>query len=229
MPCGLRNILRLIDEEEARVTADKCSVDVFLVGISLHPERPKDISGVEFAKELRKIRRYAFTPIIFITDVYDTFMNLPNMVQCYGIIQKPYMYQAMKRLIADAMRYQTMDFMDRVFMFHVNGMFEMVPAKSIIYANANNYCLYIHTTERTLEMPYKTCRYLQEKLNSDDFVQCERSTIVNANYVRRVDTSDNVIYLKKCSDTLKIGQVYKKDIIKRWGRSKRKRAAKAPA
>ena len=43
------------------------TIDVFLVDIILDTRKPGDTSGVRLVERMRKIQKYIFTPVIFIT------------------------------------------------------------------------------------------------------------------------------------------------------------------
>lgn len=49
-----------------------------------------------------------------------------------------------------------------------------------------------------------------EELDNDNFVKCNRGTIVNMSYVKKVDSVNRFIYLKGIQDVLEIGPIMKK-------------------
>lgn len=51
------------------------SFDLFLLDVNLEPEKPGDISGLRFAKEIRDRREYEFTPLVMITSVAEMEME----------------------------------------------------------------------------------------------------------------------------------------------------------
>jgi len=77
-------VFAVANEDEAYAIAMKRSIDVFLVDIILHPERTGDQSGAVFACNIRNVEKYNFTPIIFISTLYDAKMCMFSTVQCYG-------------------------------------------------------------------------------------------------------------------------------------------------
>ena len=62
-----------------------------------------------------------------------------------------------------------------------------------------------------------TLKKFLSDIDSDDFIQCSRSAVVNKRYIHNVDITNRVIQLKKQIGTVEIGIMYKKglkDILK---------------
>ena len=59
---------------EAYKIAMETSIDVFLLDIILYTDKKGDTSGMQYAQSMRKLERYRFTPIIFITSLEDPEM-----------------------------------------------------------------------------------------------------------------------------------------------------------
>ena len=57
------------NEDEAYLLAMKNNISLFLIDIILNPLNPGDVSGMNFAYQLRKIEKYRYTPIIFVTAI----------------------------------------------------------------------------------------------------------------------------------------------------------------
>lgn len=62
-------IYEAADEKTAYDIAMKRTIDLFLVDIILHPQQHDDVSGGEFAQNIRKVDKYLFTPILIITSI----------------------------------------------------------------------------------------------------------------------------------------------------------------
>ena len=203
-------------EDEAYAIAMKKTIDVFLVDIILHPEKPGEQSGAVFAMNIRNIERYLFTPIIFITALYDAKMCMFSAVQCYGFIEKPFDLEETRNLIEIAMRYHTTEIREKSFIFHVEGLIGTVPVKDIIYIESRRHKLHIHTTDEEIVLPYRTCKKVLEEIDSDEFVMCNRGTIVNMSYIERIDSPDRYLYLKGVENAVEIGSSMKKEFMERF-------------
>lgn len=204
------------NEDEAYSVAMKKSIDVFLVDIILHPRKTGDQAGAVFTQNIRKVEKYLFTPIIFITSLYDTKLSMFNTVQCYGFVEKPFDIEKTKKIIANAMRYHTIEIGERSYVFHAEGLIGSVLLNDIIYIENQNCNLHMHTIRDDFTIPYKTCKKILEELDCDDFIKCNRSTIVNMKYIEKIDSPGRYIYLKGCEEVLEIGSIMKKSFMKEF-------------
>ena len=69
--------------------------------------------------------------------------------------------------------------------------------------------------EENIETGYKSCKQLLELLDSDNFVQCNRNTIVNRQYIKIIDSTNRYIILKGSSIVLEIGIIMKKGFLQK--------------
>lgn len=207
-------------EDEAYPIAMKKSIDVFLVDIILHPRKTGDQAGAVFAQNIRNVQKYLFTPIIFITSLYDTKLTMFSTVQCYSFVEKPFNIEKTKNIIANAMRYHTTEIGERSYVFHTEGLVSAVPLDDIIYIESQKNNLHMHTTKDDIIITYKSCKKILEELDSDNFVKCNRATIVNMQYIERIDSPGRYIYLKGCEDVLEIGSILKKSFMENFAAKK---------
>lgn len=55
-----------------------------------------------------------------------------------------------------------------------------------------------------------------KELDSKDFVKCNRSTIVNMSYIKKIDTVNRYIYLRGSKEVLDIGAIMIKSFMNRF-------------
>lgn len=203
--------------EEAYVFAMDNTIDVFILDIILKPgSKHRDSSGAEFAQNMRMVSRYHFTPIIFLTSLYDSKMNMYSSIHCYKFIEKPCDYDVVEEVIRDAMMFHTRNGKDRQYFYRNRGILEAVTIRDIIYVKSVNRDLYVTTTKERCKIPYKSLKVLRKELDTEDFLQCSRSTIVNKTYIKSIDPTNRYISLHYCDDVLEIGSILKKDFMKRF-------------
>lgn len=219
----LIRIIREIDEGAAVYTAEnedqayclamKKTIDVFLIDIILHPEQTGDQSGAVFAQNMREVEKYFFTPIIFITSLYDSKMCMFHTVQCYGFVEKPFDLKKTKKIITNAMRFHTEARQEKSFIFHTEGLLQSVTLNEIMYIESKNHKLNIHTTKEVFTIPYRTCKKVWEEIDSEEFQRCSRGTIVNMRYIEKIDVPGRYIYLKNSGTVIEIGSTVKKSFL----------------
>ncbi|MCI8363346.1 MAG: response regulator transcription factor [Eubacterium sp.] len=200
-------------EEEAYAAVMKRSIDLFLVDIILHPEIMGDQSGAYFAQNIRTIEKYRFTPIVILTSLYDPKMHMYASVHCYRFIEKPFDREKVRQTVWEAMKYHTPDKRDQNIIFHMDGLLQMIPVREIVYIQSREHVLNITTIDDNFTIPNKSCKVMLEELDCEDFTKCNRGTIVNLSYIKKVDSVNRYIYLKGSSDVLQIGSIMKKSFM----------------
>lgn len=61
-----------------------------------------------------------------------------------------------------------------------------------------------------------TCKEFLNDVNDERFVQCQRGTIVNIDFIKSINTKEKRILLYRCDDILSLGMSYKKGIMERF-------------
>ena len=61
-----------------------------------------------------------------------------------------------------------------------------------------------------LSIPYVTLKKFLAEADSEDMIQCSRSTVVNKKFIHNVDIPNQVIQLRGGAETVEIGIMYKK-------------------
>ncbi len=220
----LRQLLHQIDAglkvveaknlQEAYFAAMEETMDLFLLDIMIDNKCPGDTSGIRFAEKMRRIARYRFTPIIFITLVEDQELYAFRNIHSYGYIEKPYDTAETKRLISEALQYALPEYEERSVYFRKDGILYAVRIRDILFAESRQHILYVHKRQECLEIPYKTCKQFLQEVDSPSFLQCSRNTVINKKYIRYVDIPNRYIAMEHYEGLVEIGITFVKKIAK---------------
>ena len=202
-------ILARNNAKDAYRCAVKVPIDLFIVDITLEVEGEHIPQEIEFVERVRNHPKYEFTPILFITEVKDTLLYTYDKLNCYKFIDKPADKYVFKKVVEDSLRFLTSIKKNQMIHFQWNGIIYRIEKDAITYIEMIDDRLYIHTCDRKVRCaPYITMKQMLEKLDDSDFVKCHRSTIVNLNYVRSIDTVHRTIQLKNGMEKIGIGVTY---------------------
>lgn len=91
-------------EEAYRCTLEN-DIDLFVVDIILEKEKPGDISGLQYVENIRKIDRYKFIPVIFVTSLEDAKLHTYEKLHCYSFIEKPFDESKMKNVMEECLQF----------------------------------------------------------------------------------------------------------------------------
>lgn len=201
--------------EQAYVIAMEHTMHLFMLDIILKPgDKQRDNSGADFAQNIRNVSKYRFTPIIFLTSLYDAKMTMYSHIHCYKFIEKPYDYQEVEEVVRETMYYPVSHDRTKQYFYRCDGLLESVIISDIIYVESENQSLHVITKDGERHIPYKTLKSMKNEMDVDLFLQCNRTTIVNVNYIKSIDMANRYIYLADCDDVLEIGPIMKKNFLK---------------
>lgn len=191
-------------------------IDVFILDIILDTNAQGDVSGMKLAEEIRRIERYRFTPIIFISALSDPRYHAYTNIRSCMYIEKPFHIEETKSVLREAMFFDTEPEKDKHLYFRKDGILFSVKESEVVYIESKTHKLYIHSTRETISIPYKTCKGMTEILDSSKFVKCSRSTIVNKEYIKTIDVVNRYIGVNSDMgyDKITISAKYLKDMLK---------------
>lgn len=197
--------------------AYKCAmeeeIDLFLVDIILDGENAHDVSGILVVDKLRKIPRYEFTPVIFITSLVDEALHAFHELHCFDYIEKPFDMERVEKIISAALKAPLSDDRDReVFYYRKNGVLYALNTDRIIYLEACFRNVNIYTLDETVELSYISLKQLMEELPRKHFIQCSRNVVVNRSFIEYVDKVNRFVKLRN-GKLVKIGGKMKKEFL----------------
>lgn len=194
------------------------TIDVFLVDIILDTKKPGDTSGIKLVEKLRRISKYMFTPVIFVTSMEDPTKYCFTDLNCIGYIEKPFEAEGIMKLIERALNFSTEREKDVSFTFRKDGVLYPVKLQEIVYLESLNHIMYIHLSNgAVLEIPYITCKQVLSEADTDCLIQCSRYALINKEYVDSVDLINRFIMFKDSMGRTDIGITFKKKMLMEFG------------
>ncbi len=200
------------DLAEARLLLDgTVSFDLFFLDVNLKPGENGDTSGFLFAEELRRIRRYEFTPLVMITSVAGLEMEAYRKLHCYQYVVKPYVQTEIEE-IARKVLFHLHTEKRSFIMVKRNGINYKIFCDEIRFFRAIPRGVCIYLKEEQIEVPYLSIHKLLEKLPEDMFFQCHRTFVVNRSAVKYYDLVNQVIQVEGSSEWIDIGVTFKPEV-----------------
>lgn len=203
------------DLTEAFHLALEQHINLFLVDIILKTDKPGDVSGLNFVREIRNISKYKFTPVIFITSLEDPKLYSYSQLHCFGYIEKPFSVEQVKTTVLDALEFPAKEDDERYVYFRKDGIVYSKCIKEIVHIENSKRKIVIHCINDKLEIPYKTCEEILKELDSDLFVQCSRYDIINRKYIEQIDYTNRFVKMKYTEAPVEIGVIMKKSFKQR--------------
>lgn len=207
-----KNVIYFFDNiKDAYQCVMEKTIDLFLIDIILDSRYPGDTSGLKFVENIRRIEYYSFTPIIFITSLEDVRAYTYENLHCYSFIEKPFDVDRVTQTIEKCLKFPGKGNDTKTLYFRKEGIIVAVEREDIGYVESINHILHIHTIQGgVLKIPYITLKKLIEDIDSCEFIQCSRNTIINKRFVQNVDIANRIIQLKDIFGKVGIGTMFKK-------------------
>lgn len=195
---------------DAYKNAMENEIDLFLIDIVLDKHNPRDASGMVFADNIRKIERYSFTPIIFITSLVDQEMSAFHRLHCFDYIEKPFNMEQVEELIEKALQIPVGDDKQQeVVYYKKDGVLFALVVDEVKYIETHFRNIVVYMTEEEINVPYSSNRQFIRDLPRRYFVQCNRNVILNKKYIEYVDKPNLYVKIRK-DKQIKIGGKMKK-------------------
>ncbi|SHJ08702.1 two component transcriptional regulator, LytTR family [Dethiosulfatibacter aminovorans DSM 17477] len=200
--------------KEAYEIAMREEIDVFFIDINLF-----DGDGMKLAENLRGIKKYEFTKIVFITSVVMMELEAYRNTQCYEFVVKNFddgsnLERVMKKLLIDYINYEDERYNawnNRCLELNYNNSIYKVPIKDIIFVEYLNRRIYVQTKNERIRYKCMPMMKVIEDLPKD-FVQVHQSIVINKNYITKIDKSNRMIELSDYDQQVPYGRNYSKVI-----------------
>lgn len=209
------NLYKAKNSAEAYKYAMEITIDVFIVDLILDTSVLGDVSGIKFIERIRTIDKYKFTPIIITTSLEDPKLHSYSYLHCYRYFEKKYDTSELLETILEALKYKTPKEPVKIIYYKRDGLLFSINVNDIIYVENCNRFIKYHCTDGVYKAPYKPCKKIIEEMESPDFIQCNKRTVVNRKYILSVDAVNRFITLMNDYGTLEIGPRMKKEFISR--------------
>lgn len=172
-------------------------IHLFMIDIILNPSISGDVSGMIFADKIRKIERYKYTPIIFVTSLVDEKLIAYQNIYCSSYIEKPIEAKRVEKEVLRALGQPLGREADIAFYYYrKDGIIYSLETDKIICIESTHRRLTAYTTEQSVRMPYRTLKAVMRELPQEYFIQCSKSMIVNRRHIDNVDMINCYITMK---------------------------------
>lgn len=218
--CMDLTIYEAASKDEALKILNDIIIDIFYIDIGLI-----NSSGLDLAIELRKLQRYEFSWIIFLTTHVQYITEAFKEVHCYDYILKPYdkekLIDMSKRIISHSnnivvqRKYVVFDLKD--------GIFIKVYIDEIIYIEVNVRTCTVHTKKCKYEIKSLSLKQALKLINSEDVIQCHKSFAVNIHYIskiQKVSIKSYEIFFENYEECALLSYKCKDVIMKRFKNNK---------
>ncbi|MBQ5851403.1 MAG: response regulator transcription factor [Lachnospiraceae bacterium] len=204
--------VRSLEEAREALSKPNVSFQAFLLDINLDVNNSEDMSGITFAREIRNMQEYVFTPIVMITSIANMELTAYRELHCYQFLVKPYNEKDIENLISKLLFIsRTGETRGDFITVKKEGINYKLFCKDIVCIKAIPRGVNIVMVKEEIKVLYTSIKQLMEKLPNEQFVQIHRMYVVNQNYIESVDMVNGYLKLKTGMET-EIGVTYRNQV-----------------
>ena len=195
-----------IDEATFLLTQSHQVYSLFLLDIQLS-ENTGDRSGFQLAEQIRAMKPYYTTPILFLTSILEEMKYGLSEFHCYNYITKPYsatdIVAQIKHMLFTGLLQDSIIIKDTMHIHH------KINLSDVLFLEGKSRLLVLHTNIDKLETKDYTLNTISSFL-SPQFIQCHRRYIINSDYIENYDFTNNYVQINNHS--IPIGRTYRNNL-----------------
>lgn len=173
-------------KEKGLLIAKRHKIDLFFIDVEL-----KGSSGIDLAKELRKLPDYRLKWIIFITTHVQYMLQAFKETHCFDYILKPFSKDQLieiTKLIMEGEHKKSQQSVSerRYVVFDCKGIFLKVFVDEIIFIEVNLRTSTIYTRKKEYVIPKLPLKKALEVINDPHIIQSHKAYAVNVRYISEI-------------------------------------------
>ena len=190
------------------------SFDGFFIEDTIPHSHDSGIMGFQLLRKIRNMHPYQFTPIFFFTKLEGARTIIYEEFHCYSCLEYPFDLDSLSRDINHLISCPSYMHEKQDVYFRQDGQLIHIPAQEIVYCECKRERLLLYLYQKPVEVfSYHSCQQILNLLNSPDFIQCSKSTIINRRYIASINEHEKNLLLQSVRKPIPIGSYYQKQLL----------------
>ena len=206
-------------KKDALEISNKVHIDIFYVDITL-----KDATGIDFAKELRKIQKYELNWIVFITTHAQYMVEAFKEIHCYDYLLKPYekkdILDLTRKLTSGKyVKSQLKDEKKQVVFNLKSGINIKINVEEIVFVEAVSRSCIVHTKNGKYELKGVALKKVLELIDYPYVIQSYRCFLVNIKHIKKIEglySKLSKIYFEDYNENALLGYKFKNILLEKF-------------
>ncbi|MBE5944198.1 MAG: response regulator transcription factor [Lachnospiraceae bacterium] len=200
-------IFKAYNVDEAYYMLSSHHIHLFLVDIILDTKSSSgDVSGLEIVQKIRENHIYKFTPVVFITSLEDPKIIAYSQLHCFSYIEKPFNEAEVRAIVKEALEFPIVEDSKKKIYFRKEGIVFSIPREEIKYIECMDKKMIVVTERDRLVLARKKLQDMLLKLDSKEFLRCNRNVIINKKHIDYIDYPNKYIKIRGEKTKIEIGR-----------------------
>lgn len=163
--------------------------------------------GLQIAYYIRRVKKYKLIPILFFAGDNKYKELAFHDIHCYDFIIKPIREIEIMQILNLFLARNSFLQEKTHTTFRIKKVTHVVKICDIIFVEAINRYVIVHTVEGILKVPYLNLRSCLDSCNGM-LVQCHRAFAVNMNFIKTIDGKSHKIVLRENLGSIDVGRKF---------------------
>jgi len=197
------NIIKYSSSNQLLFDIDKHrnNIDIYFLDVLMG-----DFTGIDIANEIRKFN--VTSQIIFLTSSKEHVFDAFDIMPLHYLIKQELNNNKLEEVFMKAINLIKPN-KKNLFYYKVGHTIKCIDTNKITFFEIMNRVVTINCTDGSTDQFYFTMKNLVNQINNDSFIQIHRSFLINAYYIKSIDSRNLIFY----NDTvLPIGEKYIKNL-----------------
>ena len=194
---GLEYDLELLEAStgaEALHLAKDKNIDLFFLDIGI-----KDMSGMKVAQELRNMKKYELSYIVFITAYGEHMLSAFKQFHCYDFLEKPFFKKEVIELTdlllgnLQNKKKETPASIKKTLALELKNCTLRIPTEEILFVEMISKACLVHTKDTSYDVPHTSLRKIKALLTEENFVQTHKAFLINIHHIKSIEKQTDTI------------------------------------
>lgn len=195
-------IYNAVNAVRAAKILEQKDIDLLILNTVYQGMSVEELPGIHLVESLRKVEKYIPLPVIFVSSKMEQREYAFTELNSIGYQSFVFDEKMLEKNIRKGFCHTTERDREKQILLKSETMLYPVCIKDIIYIEKENKGVrFLLQDGSILMVSYRTLSDVKEKIKSRNLLQCGRNTIINTEYIEKIE--DNVIFLFAGNKTIK--------------------------
>lgn len=207
------NIYTANSLEEAEHILNYIDMDLLILDTIYAGSPVEEKPGICWVEQLRTMEKYIPLPVIFITSQDEYWEYAYTELNCLGYFSRAFDQKKLRTVLKKGLHHRTQSDEEKYVYLKQKSMVYPVKIKDIVYVEAGNRLIHFYLNDGTeLQIPRKTLGEVLEQTKCRSMIQCNKSTLVNMQYIEAAEHACSEIVLGLDMGSLQVGRKFRQPV-----------------
>lgn len=199
-----------VNATRAERILEQNDIDLLIFTMACQRAEKESLSGICLVEKLRKIEKYMFLPVIFVSSQKEMRQYAFTELNCLGYLSYEFDKERLGKIIKKGLHHTTSRERDKELYLKTDSILHPIRIKDIVYIESQKRGIQFNLRDGTsLHFPYRSLRDVNEIIGNRCLLQCGRNIIVNREYIDKANEKEVCLVNGEETISLQVGVTYR--------------------